>query len=119
MSAETEKLRQILSANIKKLRKSSGITQENLAELTDLSWQTINSIEGCRIWVSDKTIVRLAGALNVEVYQLLTPQVVEVREKNTVITVQELLSDLQQKLQHRIKKEIDNEFKSAIRTGIW
>jgi hypothetical protein len=38
-----------------------------------LSIQTINGIEGCRIWVSDKTLIRLAEALNIEVFQLLAP----------------------------------------------
>jgi transcriptional regulator with XRE-family HTH domain len=112
MGIETEKLRQTLSSNIKRLRKINGITQETLAELTDLSWQTINSIEGCRIWVSDNTIVRLAKALGVEVYQLLIPQTEEITEKNSEVTIQELLGHLQKNLQQRIKKEIDNEFKS-------
>jgi hypothetical protein len=33
----------------------------------------VNCIEGCRTWVSDKTLVKLAGALRVEAFQLLVP----------------------------------------------
>lgn len=47
-------LREILSFNIKQKRKLYSLTQEKLAELTGLSAQTINDIEGCRTWVSDK-----------------------------------------------------------------
>ncbi|MDR0662745.1 MAG: hypothetical protein LBF80_01515, partial [Spirochaetaceae bacterium] len=31
------------------------MSQEKLAELADVSVQTVNFIEGCRTWVSDKT----------------------------------------------------------------
>ena len=51
-----------------------GFTQEKLAEIIGVSDQTVNDIEGCRTWVSDKTIVKLARALKIEVYQLLFPQ---------------------------------------------
>ena len=50
-------LRENLSFNIKQRRKLCGFTQEKLAEETELSAQTINDIEGCRTWVSDKTLV--------------------------------------------------------------
>ena len=50
-----------------------GLTQEKLAELMDISVQMINTIEGCRAWVSDKTLANLADVLGVEAYQLLVP----------------------------------------------
>jgi transcriptional regulator with XRE-family HTH domain len=50
-----------------------GLTQEKLAETADISTNMVNDIEGCRTWVSDKTILKLAAALHVEVYQLLIP----------------------------------------------
>jgi len=73
MDAKANELRRILSTNIKKHRKILGITQENLAEAANLSWQTINSIEGCRLWLSDKTMIKIARILHVEPYQLLLP----------------------------------------------
>ena len=71
---ESGQLREILSINIKKERKKLGFTQERLAEAANLSAQTINDIEGCRMWVSDKTITKLALVLHVEVYQLFIPE---------------------------------------------
>ena len=41
--------------------------------MTDLSIQMVNSIEGCRAWVSDKTLAALSNALGMEVFQLFTP----------------------------------------------
>lgn len=74
---EPRQLRKLLSLNIKAKRKILGISQEKLAELTALSVQTINGIEGCRSWVSDKSLTTLADALGVEVFQLFTPASVD------------------------------------------
>jgi len=41
--------------------------------MANLSWQTINSIECHRTWVSDKTLESLADALKIDSYQLLLP----------------------------------------------
>ena len=70
---DTIQLRQLLSANIKERRKKLGISQEKLAEMSNLSTQMINCIEGRRAWVSDKTLIALTNALEIEVYQLFTP----------------------------------------------
>jgi len=50
-----------------------GLSQEKLAEMANLSWQTINSIECHRTWVSDKTLESLARALKIDSYELLLP----------------------------------------------
>lgn len=63
-------LRKIFSANLKKVRSSQNFTQEKLAELVDLSVQTIADIESCRTWISDKTLVKLVNCLNVSPSQL-------------------------------------------------
>jgi len=86
----TEELRNVLSTNIKKRRRDLGFSQEKLAELTSLSAQTINDIEGRRMWVSDKTMLKLAHALNIEVYELLLPQEVEF-ESETLVSLRENL----------------------------
>lgn len=51
-------------------RKRFGLTQEKFAEKVGLSTQTINDIEGCRTWVSDTTLYKLAEVLRVDVSQL-------------------------------------------------
>jgi len=73
---ETKKLdlRQILSANIKEQRQILGASQEKLAEMAGLSWQTVNSIECQRTWVSDNTLEALASVFKIETFQLLMPQ---------------------------------------------
>ena len=63
-----------MSENIKKYRSELGFSQGKLAELVALSDQTINDIEGRRTWVSDKTLIKIACALKVEVYQLVYPK---------------------------------------------
>jgi transcriptional regulator with XRE-family HTH domain len=107
---ESEKLREILSGNIKKERKKLGLTQEKLAEVAELSSQTINDIEGCRMWVSDKTMSKLARVLHVEAYQLLIPVI-----PNEPPTMQDnrqenLLFDLED----RVIRNIRQQFKEAI-----
>lgn len=75
-------LRQILSSNIKAKRKLYNLTQEKLAEETGLSTQTINDIEGCRTWVSDKTIIKLAETLHTTPSNLLASNETETSEKS-------------------------------------
>lgn len=105
----TMNLRKVLSANIKKYRSIEGISQEKLAERTDLSEQLIKDIEGCRSWVSDKTVVKLAIALKIEVYQLLYPQI----EANRLHPVR-LPSELLRKLKNEIKESIDRKFEAVV-----
>ncbi|MDR0654922.1 MAG: helix-turn-helix domain-containing protein [Treponema sp.] len=73
MGTKGSKLRQILAANIKEHRRILGVSQEKLAEMAGLSWQTVNSIECQRTWVSDNTLEALAGVFKIETFQLLMP----------------------------------------------
>ena len=107
---ESEKLREILSFNIKKERKKLGLTQEKLAEIADLSSQTINDIEGCRMWVSDKTISKLAKVLHVEAYQLLIPSNPEETQTMVPNSREKLLIDLED----RVIRNIRQQFKEAV-----
>ncbi|MDR0456882.1 MAG: helix-turn-helix domain-containing protein [Treponema sp.] len=73
MKGKKPDLRGILAVNLKEQRKTLGLSQEKLAEIANLSWQTVNSIECHRTWVSDKTLESLADALKIESFQLLLP----------------------------------------------
>jgi transcriptional regulator with XRE-family HTH domain len=73
METNGRDLRQILAANIKEQRRILAISQEKLAEMAGLSWQTINSIECQRTWVSDSTLKALADVYKIETFQLLMP----------------------------------------------
>jgi transcriptional regulator with XRE-family HTH domain len=109
VTAETNNLRKALSANIKKYRSIEGISQEKLAEKIGLSEQLIKDIEGCRSWISDKTAVKLAIALKVEVYQLLYPPV----EANRLYPMR-LPSELLRNLKNEIKENIDRQFEAVV-----
>jgi transcriptional regulator with XRE-family HTH domain len=113
MVSESERLRSILSLNIKKRRKTLAFSQEGLAEAAELSAQTINDIEGRRMWVSDKIMAKLARALQVEAYQLLVP-VSEPREESSLLSPREVFHALQRS----IKIEIDHQFEEALKKGI-
>ena len=69
-----ELLQKRLSANLKKSRKQLSLSQEKLAEAAHISVQMMNDIEGCRRWPSEKTLSKLANALNLDVYTLFLPE---------------------------------------------
>jgi len=75
MEDKSLNLRKILAVNIKKQREKLGITQENLAERAEISAAMMNDIEGCRTWISDKTLKNLSSALNVDAYRLFIPEI--------------------------------------------
>jgi len=99
-------LRRILAENLKEHRKTLGLSQEKLAEIAGLSWQTVNSIECRRTWVSDKTLENLADALKIETYQLLLPP------KNTVQKT--ISSDEAIKKLVKIKRAYDESFNGIV-----
>jgi len=106
MNEDVNKLRKILSANIKKYRLELGLSQEKLAELVSLSDQTINDIEGCRSWVSDKTLIKIARVLKVEVYQLIYPKT-EAEKLFPIRLPADILFDLRSNLEKDIARRFD------------
>jgi transcriptional regulator with XRE-family HTH domain len=115
MKEKPEKIRQILAQNIKKRRESLGMTQENLAENANLSVQTINTIESCRMWISDKSITRLAKALNIEIFQLFMPHRISIDELDAGQIA--VLLEFWQKTKLAVDKmdsQIDHEFREVI-----
>ena len=68
----TEKeLHSIFSANLKRYRSRMRWTQIALAKNAGTSINFINDIEAGKKWASPATMVKLASALKVEVYELL------------------------------------------------
>lgn len=99
---EQIELRKVLAANIKMKRKLYGLTQEKLAEVTELSPQTINDIEGCRSWVSDKSLIKIAEALHTTPAELLITE-------NDAKNVADMLS-IKLKLKESISDAIETFF---------
>ena len=97
---ESQELRECLSLNLKKYRKIKGWSQFELAEKAEISEQTVNSIEGLRLWPSDKTLAKLENVLEVEMYRLFVPQTLAMQSetiselKHAVVkTVETLVHD--------------------------
>jgi transcriptional regulator with XRE-family HTH domain len=67
-------LRAILGVNLKQYRIIKGFSQAKLAEILDISPNFISDIETGKRWLSSDTLVNLAEALNVEVYEFLKPR---------------------------------------------
>ena len=95
----------LLAANIKAGRRNLGLTQEKLAELAGLSTQTISDIEGCRTWVSDKTLSALSEVLDVEIFQLLAP--VDENEKKLELFLPQRIRKLRKNIKDDIDKRLD------------
>ena len=97
-------LREYLSLNIKQRRKIYAFTQEKLAEETGLSAQTINDIEGCRTWVSDRSIIKIAEALHSTPAELLMPS--ENNNNSDKMNLLQLKKDLQVSMNNQIEEII-------------
>jgi transcriptional regulator with XRE-family HTH domain len=104
---EPNDLRRTLSLNIKKQRKILGLTQEKLAETADLSSQTINDIEGCRMWVSDKTILKLAKVLHIDAYQLFEPVTAIRTPVSGTVNTDEFILELESKIIKFVKQQFE------------
>lgn len=68
-----ESARRRISVNLKRLRASRGLSQEELAELADFHRTYVSQLERCVNNVSIDSLERLANALNVDIQALLEP----------------------------------------------
>jgi transcriptional regulator with XRE-family HTH domain len=119
MNEKYEKIRQILAQNIKSRREKLGLSQEKLAEAASMSVQTINTIEGCRMWVSDKTVTRLAKALDIEIFQLFVPY--QANKNEITASPAAILLELRQKVKNEVNNlnlQIDADFNEALKSPI-
>ena len=99
-------VKELLALNIKMLRKKRGLSQEKLAEIADLSAQSISDIEGLRTWVSDKALERLAKALNVDIFQLFIPSS-EGNENDSELSLYNQVLKLKASMKEDIDKRLD------------
>ena len=77
--------------------------------MADLSVQMVNSIEGRRAWVSDKTLVALSRALGIEVFQLFLPDNEGKKQEHRTLPSHWLLK-LRQDIKADINADIDTHF---------
>ncbi len=71
---ELRKIEEILSENLRALRKKRGLTQEALAESAELSFRAVQQIEHGINWPSRDSIAALARALEVDQVSLFAEQ---------------------------------------------
>ena len=109
-------IRKILSSNLKKHRKKLGLSQEKLAEIAELSTIMVKDIEGCRTWVSDKTLINLASALKTDIYRLLMPDCIY--EEEIFKTVHKDLETIMQKIHQDIDVNLNNTLKLWEASGV-
>ncbi len=66
-------LKELLSINTKYYRKQNNLTQEQLAELSDISPRYVSDIENDNANISLDKLERLAIALQIDAYKLISP----------------------------------------------
>jgi transcriptional regulator with XRE-family HTH domain len=98
-------LLKILSANIKLYRELSRWTQAQLAEKIDISINFLSDIETGKKWASPNTMVKLADAFSVEVYELLKPSYV--LPANATNLIQKYTSDISKAIDEVCNDYID------------
>jgi len=68
-----KELRAVLAENIKKYRNRRGWSQLFLAEIIGISANYLSAVETGKGWVTPLTLVKLAKALDIEVFELFMP----------------------------------------------
>ena len=114
MQVNDERLRQVLSKNIKSARLSSNLTQENLSEMSEISLNFLKDVEGGRSGTSLTTLINLCNSLNTTPNELLKDLFINSYEKSENLFQQiNLLNDYQKEaVITLIKYFINNEMHS-------
>ena len=102
-------LRSLFSQNIKRFRQIKGWSQEILAEKMDISTNYLSEIETGKGWISPFSLVKLANALEIEVFELFKPK--EPTPADTVTAVNKYLNDFSTALRISIEKSINDSMK--------
>ena len=68
-----QELHEVFSKNIKEFRGNFDWSQVALAKKAGVSINFVNDIESGKKWASPATMIKLANALDVQVYELLRP----------------------------------------------
>jgi len=66
---------ELLGASVRRLRRWNRWTQEALAEKTEVSPNFLSNIENGKVWVSPKTLAKMAEVFKVEPYELFMAKI--------------------------------------------
>jgi len=84
--------------------------------MAGLSVQMVNSIEGRRAWVSDKTLIALSNVLGIEAYQLLAPiPGAENQKQDFHLLSSHWLLKLRQDMKEKINADVDAHFERLLK----
>ncbi len=75
-----DNIRKKLGERLRELRKSAGITQEELGEKAELSYKFIGELERGQVNVSLDSIVRITDALEVKIGDLFSKEKIPVQK---------------------------------------
>ena len=97
-------LRSLFSQNIKRYRQMKSWSQEKLAEKMEISTNYLSEIETGRGWVSPLSLVKMASALGIDVYELFKPH--DAISASTVKTINKCLDDFSTSLSVSFEKSL-------------
>jgi len=107
VTPEERALKDILSGNLKKYRQRRNWSQFTLAEKINISTNFLADIEAGNTWVSAQTLVKLAQALEVEVFELLKPQNEDPKNKKEIDKSKVMLGQFSQDLTIVLQESIE------------
>jgi len=93
--------------HLKKIREAKGYSQEDLAELVGLEYQTISRIETGYYFTSYENLENIAKALNVKIKDLFDFEENTMPQKNLIDDIQKNLLHLNNEQLQVIKKLVD------------
>jgi transcriptional regulator with XRE-family HTH domain len=109
-------LRQILSKNIKLLRKQRSLSQIELAEKADISIPFLSNIERGNKWPYPDTLTKLAEALGVEVYALF---IIDCSPKEELEQLKrEIIQDIKNNYDDKLEKSIVSNIENAVKVSV-
>jgi transcriptional regulator with XRE-family HTH domain len=102
-------MRNLFSQNIKRFRQMKGWSQEKLAKKIEISTNYLSEIETGKGWVSPFSLVKLANALEIEVFELFKPQ--EAQSKDMLNKINKCLDDFSSSLRISFEKSLNDSIK--------
>ena len=108
---EEAHLRSLLSANIKRYRQRKGWTQAKLAEKMGISTNYLSDIESKRGWVSPLSLVNMANALEIDVFELFKPE--KAAPADIIETVNKCLDDFSASMRVSFEKALTDSMRKT------
>ena len=97
----------IFADNLRKYRKQLDLTQEQFAELTDLSLRTIVNIETGKHFPKAKNIDKICEKLKIECFELFINSHNTIKNNSKIMKIVSLLNKLEENKLDRIYKIVE------------